>query len=860
MNYINDTYSLKYYYQFTNQRNELVRLEIHQKGTVGDTFPKEIGEMRDLYLNVVGNSADVFAPIIKTELVFSMLDTWDIPTIDEANAVKHGSWEEFYTPDSTAYLVLVKTSQPGGSTLETRWSGYITPDSWQESLRYHGLVTITARDNIGHLQDFQFNMAGDESGTVTVRQMITAAMQKIALPMDMVFNDTETGDIEVLRASGTTDGPLDLRVNTSVFKDDDWLSVLSDMLEAIGYVMRYQDGNKVVVCQLRNLQACGTTSLTPGHTEIEFMEGTRTLDPAYKDITEDVDFDPKDKIELDPTAGAAYTYGYSSSYTAYMMKLDGTSLADTTGPLQEVVSGGPHWTGTQAQRRAFLDPSRYAVSDYAQRSEGDDLLDAMFLVANVPHNAINAVWKHYMAEASGKVTFKFKEKPACIDGNNKIDLGAARLYKVWYQLSFITNGVTYYMNSHTFGGYYWDTLGAETIEQEITGNNYEFAAQFLRQGSMSDGYLVVTIVGLQYRCTGSSYSGNGVYARLTDIVFEPWTTNGEVKSDTVHTVNNAAYNVRCSRSPQVGFLSVERTPSLPGFYERALFCEDTSDKIIPAPYKWKWSDENDYLAFPVQVHKQLLCFYHETTEVLEGDCHPTIDSLSARFDKLLLYSGREHLILGGTLNFTTGRFQTLRMRSFFTWAELWGGGSQSSIAVVPTAADLTQNTSVNVRIDCNGGWNIRTLPTGLTASANSGTGTSYVSITRNQSFAGGTVVFETADGEATAELVLTRQTAGELSLVSVGADIEEMDDPEVHGVYAVEISFDPDDEVCVFLTFPSWIHFDDSDAESGVVYTPGVYYLWHDAGTSSQLPRHGDIEATGAASGDSVSITARQID
>ena len=151
MSYLPSTYQLKYYSEFTNERDEKVRLEIHQKGSLTSDFPKKIGELRDLQLNVLGNSSDVFAPIIKTELNFSLVDTWDIPSGTQANSVKHGAWEEFYTPDSTGYLVIVKTTAPGGNTFAVRWSGYITPDSWQEYIHYHGIVTISARDNIGHL-------------------------------------------------------------------------------------------------------------------------------------------------------------------------------------------------------------------------------------------------------------------------------------------------------------------------------------------------------------------------------------------------------------------------------------------------------------------------------------------------------------------------------------------------------------------------------------------------------------------------------------------------------------------------------------------------------------------------------------
>lgn len=859
MSYLPTTYQLKYYSEFTNERDEKVRLEIHQKGTLTSDFPKQIGELRDLQLNVLGNSADVFAPIIKTELNFSLVDTWDIPSGVQANSIKHGAWEEFYTPDSTGYLVIVKTTAPGGNTFATRWSGYITPDSWQEYIHYHGIVTITARDNIGHLQDFDFDLVGDESGTVTIRQLITAAMQKINLPMDLEFNDSSTGDLEKLETTGTTNGVLDLRVNTSLFKDDDWQTVLSDVLEAIGYVLRYEDSNKIVCFPLRNLQTCGTTSLNPGATEIKFLDGTRTLDPAYKDITEEIEFEPKDKVEVPPAGGVQFSPNYTGSYTAYMLKEDGTSLGNSYGALNEIYSGGPYWDGTQSQRRAFLNIATRELTDDAQRREGDGFKEALFIAANASGDSITPVWKHYMADATGRFTFVFKEKPACLDGNGKLDIASyLKLYKIGVQVNFVTNGQTYNFNFHEMGGYRWDTLGPETIDILMQNDKHEISLEFLSQYGMGHGYLEIKLMWIQYRCTTSTYNGNGCYARLESVELLPWTTNGQIKSDKVHTTNSNNYNVRCTRNPRLGVLSAERTPSLPGFYEKALFCTDSNGTIAPAPYKWKWTNESTYTPFPVQIHKQLLCFYHETTELLEGDCLPSLDSVAARFDKLMLYGGRTHIILGGTLDFTTGRFRTLRMRTFFTWDELWGGGEQAAIAVVPTAADLTQTSGVAVRIDCNTSWRIRTLPSGLTASASSGTGTSYVSIYRDQSFNGGTVVFETADGQHTANLVLTRQTTGVLAMVSVGYDLDDMSFPLIEGLYAIEISFDPDEEGMVFLNFPSWIHFNDADAEGGVIYQPGVYYLWHDEGLTSELPRDGYIEAQGAGTGAEAQLYVKQ--
>ena len=114
-------YTAIYYKNIRRHTGDTVRLTIYKNTRVGETITaKEIGDFDDLNLEVQGGQSNLETPIVKTSLTFSMIDSSDKPDTDE---VKFGSWEEFFTPDATRYLVEILVA---GSAI---WKGYITPDA-----------------------------------------------------------------------------------------------------------------------------------------------------------------------------------------------------------------------------------------------------------------------------------------------------------------------------------------------------------------------------------------------------------------------------------------------------------------------------------------------------------------------------------------------------------------------------------------------------------------------------------------------------------------------------------------------------------------------------------------------------------
>ena len=271
------SYGVKYYAEFRNELGYDYRLQVSKRSYTGTS--KKIAFLAGCVLEIQGTQDDVTAPITKTQLRFTVIDANDMT---DTSSVKYGDYSEFYTPDETLYRVTIARIIGNNTTIF--WTGYITPDSWQEGLAYRTPLTFTARDNWGHLQDFTFDMTPDTNGLVCIRDLINAAKAKVDFPMTLQFNDGGTGDSNHYEYDGTS--PLDGYLNASLFDGEDWYSVLEDTLEAIGYTLRFIDGNKFCVAPLRNMPLFGgTTEKT--QSAIEFYGGTREYDPAVKEIREE---------------------------------------------------------------------------------------------------------------------------------------------------------------------------------------------------------------------------------------------------------------------------------------------------------------------------------------------------------------------------------------------------------------------------------------------------------------------------------------------------------------------------------------------------------------------------------------------
>ena len=180
-------YALRYYKEFTHADGTVIRLEIHKKDSTEEAV--EIGDVvQGLSLQIQGQQDDIDTPIQKTSVLMTFVDA---PDIEDGR--KNGFWEEFYTADATQWKVIIRERGAMLPSYDTIWGGYITPDSFSEDLVYRGSVSITARDNIGHMQDFPFDAEGDNKGMIKLWDLVRLGWAKIESPMPLDWHGDGNG-------------------------------------------------------------------------------------------------------------------------------------------------------------------------------------------------------------------------------------------------------------------------------------------------------------------------------------------------------------------------------------------------------------------------------------------------------------------------------------------------------------------------------------------------------------------------------------------------------------------------------------------------------------------------------------------
>lgn len=681
-NYISGDYGLKYYKTILLKKEDpsspytnAVCIEIHEKDYDGAN--KEIGDLQNIRVTLQGDRDTIDSPIVKTSLSFTLVDTWDEPDTEN---VKHGNWQEFYTPDSTKFLVklIFEEYNRSGDLVDSHpiWSGYVTPDSWQESLAYRGSITVTARDNIGHLQDFEFDLTPDSDGLVSIRDIITGAMQKVNLPLDFIINaDTEDYSHGIYNEYEGVN-IIDTLVNASLFEGDDWYSVLEDVLEGLGFVLRFGWRNDVAVGPIRNLSHLSTTegALPADDLELTFLGGgIRTIDPPYRSIREEMRYDYNSDAELDINSGLAGAGlpPNSLSYTIEGYELpDGTHTSDKTGSMPAYQNVGTLANGWAVG--AFLDTDLYGVLESVNdpNAEGESFKDYAFIPANTDVD-ISAKFSFFAMSPEFTLHVTFARRAAYISNADPTKVGPyydLMLYQIVYDVTYESGGTTYYWN-----GVSWvSTAQRLTAEYEV-GSGAEMATELDVQlhaaSNIGEGKYAIRFYRIVYKMGFGSYD-TGVYARLGSISVSanvPHTV-----SDTVTTINDESFNVRFTRTPALGVLSNDAGRIVVGNYENILYFRPSIGKIAPYPYNLTWDGAIGRWPLPVLIHMQLLTNHLEPMEILEGDCMVEGAIFPGRTFK---YKGKRFLLVSGTYDPLAGRYVGATLREFQEYSDVWEGNN-----------------------------------------------------------------------------------------------------------------------------------------------------------------------------------------
>lgn len=650
-----------------------LRLEIWEK-TDTELSPQNIGELVALTLEIQGAQDKIDTAIVKTSLSWSIVDSYDI---DDSNGTKHGNWDEFYTPDSTKYLVLLKHAENEGSSYVIRWSGYITPDSWQESLEYRGTVNVTARDNIGHLQDFEFDAPGDADGLISVEDIITQAMEKVAMPMKLVILDNHiSGDDVAELASGDT-SVRNMLIPVAFFEEKDWYESLEDVLDSLGWTLRYTDNNSIVVGPLRNLPLLGSRKYVDvQRQELTFVNGgTRTIDPAYKSIKESLHY------ECVPSLANAGNTGIEFDGTSTSYEFIYADLQIGSAPVHGTKANpGKGWSGDNA----FLDVSKYAIASSTSLRLGATSDSCAFLAGMRANDAMQQTFSFGTVNLPvGRIALSLCPN-ACevVSGNLRIN-DAFPLAGISYMITYTEPSGkvwVYDVNSWYVG---ISVASSLKVDEGSTTAQIDLSQAYNIGDLAPGGVLRLIIKQIAFTVEDLSKPG-GLYLAISGVEFSLASDTLEsLSSLTVTTVNDQSYNVEDKRDSAIGAAYSDVPWISPDNYPNVLYSK-TDGTLKMVDLAFHWMGEDGTLPLPVIIHLQQLCYHLTAFEILEGEAYA---ATLPRFDCLYTYKGNTLMVISATVDLIAGNFETAVFRQFLAYEDVWdsrlpeydlsGGGAES---------------------------------------------------------------------------------------------------------------------------------------------------------------------------------------
>ena len=240
----------------------LHRLEVYKDGYAGDAIEID-GLVRDS-ITISKNASEVSDAVVTSVLTFSLYDTGQL------------DYTQFFTPNSTLFKVVYKMND------SPRWTGFITPDSYTENLASHDVITLTARDNLGRLNDYNFSLAKGQM--LSARQIILAGLGVAGVSMDTVFLTTKVA------TSPETVLAVDGLVNTTLLVGMTWHEAVTLLLEGLGLTLAWNDANRIEVRDITQ---------APSSTQSAFFiskSGYRMIRPAWKNLTAEQNYGLRDNF------------------------------------------------------------------------------------------------------------------------------------------------------------------------------------------------------------------------------------------------------------------------------------------------------------------------------------------------------------------------------------------------------------------------------------------------------------------------------------------------------------------------------------------------------------------------------------
>lgn len=609
-------YYAKYYYQ-TKRNGNTYTLNIYQRSDTAIN-KRAIMNLVDLRFGTSG-SVDIDEPIIKTELSFTLVDC---PDVQYRPNEKGANWQEFYTQDPTLYKVQLLENRV------IRWSGYITPDSWHEELRYHGTVTITARDCIGHLQDFDFEW---EEETITLSQIISKCNS-------LAGTNIKTGDflqtygVRYTKYDGKTTGdPLYLtRFYKEAFEDKNWYEVLEMVLDSLSLTLRYFDNNIFGITPLAFIRTENfneTVSRRISSFALVNNSGSHTLAPPYRFIKDKISYDFFDSSSRDiPKSSFQKNAAYDSPLTTAAGYQQYKELNAPDVLLFRFDLTDNSYVQTQVK---IPESTKFVVNL--------ELIGGHFF-KNLPYDVMPASLSFTPAAVTARLSILWVG-----------DDGTTKIYQNVADWSTASKILTYTSESSNAAGY-----SSFTIKGTTPNNKGKLYLRF-------------------YHASGAEGYGERRFTAVKGIGVN-YTLSAKTTKHEQTTVNSDLANVRLDRTCDVGqYVGDPAT----GLCVKNAILAGTSSIYYSIDGITKENDTGERVRYPnmwVWTHKQRLCFHWNTASIIEGELYDKTNN-DPKFSDIWLYpfsTGQKRLhLVSGQLNVLTGRVESAVLREFWDFDSLW---------------------------------------------------------------------------------------------------------------------------------------------------------------------------------------------
>ena len=579
----------------------LHRLEVWKDGYAGDAIEID-GLVRDS-INISKNAGDACDAITTSVLTFALYDTGQL------------DYSQFFTPNAVLFKVVWKMN---GSA---RWTGYLTPDSYSENLSYRDVITLTARDNLGRLNDYDFTLARGQM--MTVRSLIVQGLTVAGVAMDTVFVTTKVA------SSPDTTLAIDGLVNTSLLVGSTWHEALTLLLEGLGLTLSWNDGNKFEVRDITQAPSASQSAFFIS------KSGFRQIRPAWKNVT------------------------VSQNYVLQEDFYDGAFSKDDCGGTGRehktfTPPTGSHWAaeGSMVLMNPYNGTSDQAVTLFPRLGTDDTLTDALVYSRDVPAmertitismKLNNTLWYNFDTERRFGISFNgyTHQSATRVDG-----------YTVCFRFNvFLTYGGTKYVLREN-----WEVYDPQTIEQPYLYFNMPWTREGVNQyeeASISiasipaDGVLEFVVYRpLAYLFNGTAENSQPInpdtnydwYGRINDIAM----TIGEgVTGRDYQILINPAHNIQSGVEVSLGQVPPLRGNAL--LYFGGLFYDNAAYTPLSDFARANGGETSDLLEI---ISREHIAFNNSNYDLLSG----TMKADAAfRFDRAITFEGTQYRIIAASL-------------------------------------------------------------------------------------------------------------------------------------------------------------------------------------------------------------------